>query len=64
MFSGGKKEGGAAEAAPPGLRSDAVAADQVGDLSDESLVWLLPYREVQDLGIAFMSGRDSRKRKQ
>src|SRR5919198_5435059 len=26
---------------------------QVGDLHDESLVWLLPYREVQALGIAF-----------
>ena len=26
---------------------------QVGDLHDESLVWLLPYREVQDSGIQF-----------
>lgn len=26
---------------------------QVGDLHDESLVWLLPYREVQDTGIQF-----------
>lgn len=26
---------------------------QVGDLHDESLVWLLPYREVQDTGITF-----------
>ncbi len=26
---------------------------QVGDLHDESLVWLLPYREVQDTGISF-----------
>jgi catechol 2,3-dioxygenase-like lactoylglutathione lyase family enzyme len=26
---------------------------QVGDLHDESLVWLLPYREVQDTGIKF-----------
>lgn len=26
---------------------------QVVDLHDESLVWLLPYREVQDAGIAF-----------
>jgi catechol 2,3-dioxygenase-like lactoylglutathione lyase family enzyme len=26
---------------------------QVGDLHDESMVWLLPYREVQDAGIAF-----------
>ncbi|MBL8039271.1 MAG: VOC family protein [Nitrospira sp.] len=24
---------------------------QVGDLSDESLVWLLPYREVQKAGV-------------
>ncbi len=24
---------------------------QVGDLHDESLVWLLPYREVQDAGV-------------
>ena len=29
---------------------------QVGDLHDESLVWLLPYREVQDTGITFSSG--------
>jgi catechol 2,3-dioxygenase-like lactoylglutathione lyase family enzyme len=26
---------------------------QVADLHDESIVWLLPYREVQDAGIAF-----------
>ena len=26
---------------------------QVVDLHDESLVWLLPYREIQDLGILF-----------
>ena len=26
---------------------------QVVDLHDESLVWLLPYREIQDLGITF-----------
>jgi hypothetical protein len=26
---------------------------QVGDLSDESLVWLLPYQEVQKAGIIF-----------
>ncbi len=26
---------------------------QVGDLHDESLVWLLPYREIQDAGIVF-----------
>ena len=28
---------------------------QVGDLSDESLVWLLPYQEVQKAGIVFSS---------
>ena len=28
---------------------------QVVDLHDESLVWLLPYREIQDLGILFSS---------
>ena len=26
---------------------------QVGDLHDESLIWLLPYREAQTLGIEF-----------
>ncbi|WP_447971069.1 VOC family protein [Nitrospira sp. M1] len=26
---------------------------QVGDLHDESLVWLLPYREIQDANISF-----------
>jgi hypothetical protein len=26
---------------------------QVGDLSDESVVWLLPYQEVQKAGITF-----------
>jgi hypothetical protein len=26
---------------------------QVGDLSDESLVWLLPYQEVQKTGLTF-----------
>lgn len=36
---------------------------QVGDLSDESLVWLLPYREVQDLGITFTSNRTEGKEK-
>jgi len=30
---------------------------QVVDLHDESLIWLLPYREVQDAGIKF-SGRE------
>jgi catechol 2,3-dioxygenase-like lactoylglutathione lyase family enzyme len=28
---------------------------QVVDLHDESMVWLLPYREVQDAGIVFTS---------
>jgi catechol 2,3-dioxygenase-like lactoylglutathione lyase family enzyme len=32
---------------------------QVGDLHDESLVWLLPYQEVQKSGITFAD--DSRK---
>jgi len=27
---------------------------QVGDLHDESLVWLLPYREVQETGIQLL----------
>jgi len=26
---------------------------QVGDLHDESLIWLLPYREVQKVGVKF-----------
>jgi hypothetical protein len=26
---------------------------QVGDLHDESLVWLLPYGEVQEAGVRF-----------
>ena len=30
---------------------------QVGDLSDESLVWLLPYQEVQKMGIKFVNGK-------
>lgn len=30
---------------------------QVGDLHDESLVWLLPYQEVQKSGIAFTNGK-------
>lgn len=29
---------------------------QVVDLSDESLVWLLPYQEVQKVGIRFTAG--------
>lgn len=28
---------------------------QVGDLHDESLVWMLPYREVQQCGLTFTS---------
>ena len=28
---------------------------QVVDLHDESIIWLLPYREIQDLGISFSS---------
>ena len=34
---------------------------QVGDLHDESLVWLLPYAEVQELGINFMPAGTVRK---
>jgi hypothetical protein len=30
---------------------------QVGDLSDESLVWLLPYQEVQKTGITFTKSK-------
>ena len=30
---------------------------QVGDLSDESLVWLLPYQEVQKTGLTFTKVR-------
>ena len=35
---------------------------QVGDLHDESLVWLLPYREVQTLGIEFGDPKPAFKR--
>jgi catechol-2,3-dioxygenase len=35
---------------------------QVGDLSDESLVWLLPYQEVQKAGIAFADNVHKEKR--
>ncbi len=28
---------------------------QVGDLHDESMIWMLPYREVQQAGITFRS---------
>jgi catechol 2,3-dioxygenase-like lactoylglutathione lyase family enzyme len=31
---------------------------QVGDLHDESMVWLLPYREVQDAGITLPPDRE------
>jgi len=34
---------------------------QVGDLHDESLVWLLPYREVQTLGIQFGEPKEAAK---
>jgi catechol 2,3-dioxygenase-like lactoylglutathione lyase family enzyme len=34
---------------------------QVGDLHDESLVWLLPYAEVQKLGLSFQNGEPDRK---
>ena len=33
---------------------------QVGDLSDESMVWLLPYREVQKTGITFQKSERRR----
>ena len=35
---------------------------QVGDLSDESLVWLLPYQEVQKTGITFTGTSRREKR--
>lgn len=35
---------------------------QVGDLSDESLVWLLPYQEVQKAGIAFVNSLHKKRR--
>jgi hypothetical protein len=36
---------------------------QVGDLSDESLVWLLPYQEVQKAGVTFAkTGRKEKRR--
>ena len=35
---------------------------QVGDLHDESLVWLLPYREVQEAGVTF-AGAEGRRAK-
>ncbi len=34
---------------------------QVGDLSDESLVWLLPYQEVQKAGIMFAPKRRGKR---
>ena len=36
---------------------------QVVDLHDESMVWLLPYQEVQRLGITFEGDRTSRDAK-
>ncbi|HEU4685994.1 MAG TPA: VOC family protein [Nitrospira sp.] len=36
---------------------------QVGDLSDESLVWLLPYQEVQKVGIRFDSAPRKKSRR-
>lgn len=37
---------------------------QVGDLSDESLVWLLPYQEVQKTGISFTQPSRATRRKE
>ncbi len=37
---------------------------QVVDLHDESLVWLLPYQEVQKAGIAFGNAKRRGKRRQ
>ena len=34
---------------------------QVGDLSDESLVWLLPYQEVQKTGLTFSTVKKKRR---
>ena len=34
---------------------------QVGDLSDESLVWLLPYQEVQKAGIMYAPKRRGKR---
>jgi catechol 2,3-dioxygenase-like lactoylglutathione lyase family enzyme len=36
---------------------------QVGDLHDESLVWLLPYAEVQKTGITFVDSAVPQKRR-
>ena len=38
--------------------------EQVVDFHDESLVWLLPYREMQDLGISFGDRPDARAREE
>lgn len=35
---------------------------QVVDLHDESLVWLLPYQEVQKTGLTFVNNRNTSKR--
>ncbi len=32
---------------------------QVGDLHDESVAWMLPYREIQDLGISYSEKESS-----
>lgn len=32
----------------------------VVDLHDESLIWLLPYREVQKAGVTFRPGKSER----
>jgi hypothetical protein len=36
---------------------------QVGDLHDESLVWLLPYQEVQKAGVTFTQRTSPRTEK-
>ena len=49
----------------PGFRCDFVDPFgnrvQVVDLHDESMVWLLPYQEVQKAGIAFGDGAGSER---
>ena len=35
------------------FRFDDIRRIQVVDIHDESLVWLLPYREVQKVGVSF-----------
>lgn len=36
---------------------------QVGELSDESLVWLLPYQEVQKAGVTFTANQQKKRTK-